>query len=254
MRNLFTIAHNTHGLRPYLLAAVAAGVLLLAIAVGCGAGGNPTPANTTGQKPDAAAVLHQSMAEILRLESAAFTLEHLKGTTTLFPGLEMSKVYGVADIPDRFSLTVEAESVFPRSFVEIKIVVIEDQAYMTNPGNGRWGEVPPESLPFTLSNLGRTLADIIEAVSTPTLAGSERLNGYDTNRVQGRIRSEDLAELVPGAGEGFDVGLDLWLEQSSGLLLQVRITGMVVPTDVPDTVRQLTLDDINVPVEISPPE
>jgi hypothetical protein len=37
-------------------------------------------------------------------------------------------------------------------------------------------------------------------------------------------------------------------------LLQVRITGKVLPTDIPDAVRLLTLDDINVPVSITAPE
>ena len=49
------------------------------------------------------------------------------------------------------------------------------------------------------------------------------------------------------------MNLDLWLEQSKSLLLQVLITGRVIPSDDADTVRVLTLDDINVPVEISPP-
>jgi hypothetical protein len=59
---------------------------------------------------------------------------------------------------------------------------------------------------------------------------------------------------VPGAGEGFDVKLDLWLEHPGGLLLQVLISGKVIPTDEADTLRRLTLDDINAPVVITPPE
>ena len=165
----------------------------------------------------------------------------------------MKKVSGVVDIPDRFQLKVEAESLFSPAFVEIKIVVIGDRAYMTDPGTGRWSEQPLESLPINLSNLGRTLANIIEAVEAPTLVVSEELKGYDTYRIRGRINSQDLSDLVPGAGQGLDVTLDLWLDRMSHLLLQVLITGMVVPTDDDDTVRVLTLDDINLPVEISPP-
>ena len=137
------------------------------------------------------------MAEVLRLESAAFTLEHLKGTTALIPGfLGMKKVSGVVDIPDRFRLKVQAESLAPRAFVEIKFVVIKDQAYMTDPGTGRWGEVSPESLPFNLSNLGRTLANIIEAMEVPSMAVSEDLRGYDTYHIRGLIQ-------VPGSGRTY---------------------------------------------------
>ena len=230
------------------------GVLLLTLTIGCGTVVTVTPAKSASLEIDSKVVLRQAVAEVLRLKSAAFTLEHLQGTTALIPGfLEMKKVSGVVDIPDRFRLKVQAETVAPRAFVEIKIVVIGDQAYMTDPGTGRWGEVSQESLPFNLSNLGQTLANIIEAVEVPSMVVSEELRGDDTYHIEGRIKSQALADLIPGASEGLYVKLDLWLEQSRSLLLQVLITGMVIPSDDAGTVRVLTLDDINVPVEISPP-
>ena len=233
---------------------IAPGVFILALAVGCGSGVTATPGKSGSLVIDSKVVLRQAVAELLRLESAAFSLEHLQGTTVLIPGfLEMNKVSGVVDIPDRFRLKVQAESLAPLSFVEIRIVVIEDQAYMTDPGTGRWRELSPEILPFNLANLDRTLANIIEAVEVPSTVVSEELRGYDTYHIRGRIKSQALAGLIPGAGEGLDVKLDLWLEQSRSLLLQVMITGMVMPSDDAGTVRVLTLEDINVPVEISPP-
>ena len=233
---------------------IASAVLLLALGIGCGAEATATPEQPASKTIDSKLVLRQAVAELLRLESAGFTLEHLQGTTALIPGfLEMKKVSGVVDIPDRFKLQVQAESLFPRAFVEIKIVVIKDQAYITDPGTGRWSEVSPDSLPFNLSNLGRTLADIIEAVEVPSMVVSEELRGDDTYHISGRIMSQALTSLIPGAGEGLDVKLDLWLEQSKSLLVQVLITGMVMPSDDVGTVRVLTLDDINLPVEISPP-
>ena len=210
---------------------------------------------STQEPLDAKEALRGAVNEMLELETASFVLEHLKGATVLIPGfLEMRKASGVVDIPDRFLVKVEAETVRPRSFVEINVVTILDQAYITDLISGEWREVDPDSLPFTLTNLGKTLADIIEAVDAPAFIASERLRGYDTYRIQGRIQSQDLLSLVPGAGEGFDVQLDLWLEQSGSLLLQVLITGKVVSTDQADTVRRLTLDDINVPVDITPPK
>ena len=85
------------------------------------------------------------------------------------------------------------------------------------------------------------------------MIGEERLNGVDTLRIEGEVASQDLAGLVPGAGQDFTVGLELWLDQSQGLLQQVLIVGRVMPTDDVDTVRRLTLDDINQPVEINSP-
>ena len=204
---------------------------------------------------DPLSVLRRSVSRTLALESAAFTLEHQKGATILFPGVAMRKVSGVVDIPDNFRLTVEAEAGLTSlsSFLEIKIAVVGDQAYMTDFITEEWRQVSPESLPFSFANLGQTLADIIEAVEAPALVGTERLRGYTAHRIKGRIYSDDLSSLVPGAGQGLEVGLELWLDQSEGLLLQVLITGAAMSTDAADTVRLLTLDDIDVPVNITLP-
>ena len=96
-------------------------VLALVLAVGCGPGAIPT----IDPRVDANDVLRQSVERVLALESAEFTLEHQEGTTELLPGIEMSKVYGVADIPDKFRFTVEAK--VSNTFVETGVVVIGDQ-------------------------------------------------------------------------------------------------------------------------------
>lgn len=228
-------------------------MLLISVAISLGCGSDPT--REPAQSFDTKGALREAVRELLALESAAFTLEHISGSTALIPGfLEMYKVSGVVDIPDRFELTVEAETIQPRSFVEISVVTIDDQAYMTDFMSGKWLQVDPQVLPFTFANFSQTLADIIEAVDVPDLVGAERLGDSETNHIRGRIMSENLGRLVPRAAEGLEVILDLWLEQSTNLLRQVLISGRVVGTDVPGTVRQLTLDDINIPVEISVPK
>ena len=124
---------------------------------------------------------------------------------------------------------------------------------MTDIFSGRWNQISAGSLPFNLSGLGKTLADIVEAVEMPRVLGEERLRGVDTLHIQGGVASEDLSELVPGSGDGFPVRLDLWLDRSQGLLQQVHIIGRVVPSDAPNTFRELTLEDINQPVNIEAP-
>ena len=238
--------------RPNLWLAIAA--MLLAQAVACGSLPSPTPTPTPKPTPDPQVTLRRAVSQVLEMESAAFTLEHQVGSTILFPGLEMSKASGVVDIPDKIRLRVEAQSTIPRSFVEINVVIIGDQAWMTDFITGQWRQVPPESLPVTFSDLGRTLADIIEAVRDPRLVGPQELDGRNTYRIEGRVQSEDLAALVPGAGEGFEVVLMLWLDQDDGSLRRVLISGQVVPSDIPGAVRLLTLEDINLPVDITVPE
>ena len=236
---------------PALLPLVVALLISAAIALGCSA----EPTRPPAQSFDAKGALREAVKELLKMESAAFTLEHLSGSTALIPGfLEMYKVSGIVEIPDRFELTVEAETIQPRTYVEVSVVTIDDRAYMTDFISGRWLQVEPEVLPFTFANFAQTLADIIEAVDSPTVVGAERIGDSETNHIRGQIMSEDLGRLVPRAAEGIAVKLDLWLEQSTNLLQRVLISGRVVSTDEPGTVRQLTLYDFNLPVEISAPD
>lgn len=229
-----------------------AALLLMVQTLACSSEALPTP--NSGPPQDLGEILRQSVSRLLALDSVAFTLEQEKGTTTLATGVEMRKAYGVVDIPDRFMLTVEAELVSPRIFLEIWVVVIEDQAYITDLLTGKWGRASLAAVPVNVSNLGQTLADITRAVEAPVLVGSERLRGRETHHIKGTIRSEDLSGLVPGAGQGFGVDLDIWLDQSEKLLLQAIIVGRVVPTDIPDARRLLTLDSFDATVDITAPE
>ena len=229
-----------------------AGALLVVHALGCSTEEFPTPAS--GQPQNPREILQLSVSRLLALDSVTFTLDQQKGTTRLFPGLEMSKASGLVNIPDKVSISVEAELAFPRSFVEIKIVTIGDQAYITDFLSGEWRQVSPDALPVSFGSLGETLADIIEAVEAPVLVGPERVGGRETHHIKGTIQSEALSGLVPGAGQGSSVDLDIWLDQSENQLVQAVIVGKVVPTDIPDARRLLTLDEFDVPVDITAPE
>ncbi len=235
------------------LLSLMAGLVLMGLIAACGSSDETSLQHGPGEEFDPRPVMRQTVEQLLSLESAAFTLEHLTGTTTLLPGLEMTKASGVVEVPDAFAVTVEAELASLRSFIEIGVVTIDDTAYMTDILTGGWRMVPPSSLPFTVANLGDTLAGVIEAVHAPELVAKDRLRGMETYLVRGDIKSQDLARLVPGAGTGFDVVLELWLDRSNGLLLQALITGKVVPADISNAVRRLTLDEVNVPVNITEP-
>jgi len=191
---------------------------------------------------------------MMALESLAFVLEHQAGSTELFRGVEMTRAVGVVDIPDNFSLTVEAQTAQPRAYLEFSAISVGGRAYMTDVFTGRWRQVNVESLPVNLGRLGETLADIVAVVESPQAVGTEFLAGHKTVVIKGRIKSQQLSGLVPGAAQGYSVGLDLWVEESQGLVVQVLITGQVMSADVPEAARLLTFDAFDAPVDIAPPE
>ena len=229
-------------------------VFLLLICLMAACGPDPGVRNLKGKSAiDADQVLLKAVEQLKRLESASFSLNHLKGTTTLIPGVLMTKISGDVLIPDRSSITVEAQIEFPKSYVEIDIVTIKENAFMTSIFGGAWSEVPMESLPFNLSGLGLTMAEIVGAIQTPKVLGEENLNGINTVSIGGKIDSKDLVKLVLGADGNFRVDLKLWINREDGLLQRALIVGQVVPTDDPDTVRDLILKNINRPVVIDAP-
>ena len=232
-----------------VLAAFALFLTISLGATGTGCASTPTPTPELNVNPEA--ILDQAIGQLNQLSYASFSLDQLQGTTELLPGLEMSRVYGVVANPDRFRFTVEAQ--VSGTYVETDMVVMADQAYMTNFFTGKWEEVSMELLPVNFANLGLTLSAILGSIQSPSLVGAKYLGERPVYLVQGRVDSGDLSTLVPNAAPGFDVMLELWLEQSSGLLVRGVITGQVISTDIADAVRVLSLDDIDVPVEITPP-
>ncbi len=229
-------------------------ILLFAAALACSETA-PTATPTATPKPvDPQEELQRTVESLAALQSVAFDLEHLVGSTNLLPGVLMTRAFGNAVVPGKFDITVEGELLFPRSYLEIGMINIGEQAYITNIANGQWEETAPASLPINLGDFGATLAGIVEEVQSPRLLGQENIDGVDFYHIGGSITSEVLKGLVPSAGTGFPVELQMWTERETGMLRRALITGQVVATDVAESERQLTLDRVNEPVTIEPPE
>ena len=97
-------------LRPKFLVAV---IMAAGLTAACGTDTATRPPNGASAI-DPGPAMRQAVGQLLALESAAFSLDHLEGSTVLVPGVLMTKVSGEVSIPDRFRVTVEAESKFPK--------------------------------------------------------------------------------------------------------------------------------------------
>ena len=227
---------------------------LLVVMLACSTDGPAATPTPTPKPVDPREELQRTVESLMALQSVAFDLEHLVGSTNLLPGVLMNRAYGRAVVPGKFDLTVEGELLFPRSYMEIGMISLGEEAYMTNLINGQWEEVTVSSLPIDLTDFGATLAGIVDEVQSPQLLGQENLDGVDVYHIGGDITSEVLKGLVPTAGTGFPVALEMWTERETGMLRRALITGQVVVTDVAEAERQLKLEDENEPVTIEPPE
>ena len=236
------------------LSAVCLLLVAAAVAVSCGSQDTPTaqpgvPTSTPRQ------LIQQSSRQMAALNTARFELVHKDdGSSQLFPGVELTRIEGEVDMPDRFAVSAEALSLFPRSFIRIDVAVSGDRAMMTDFLNReKWNPFPVESLPFDFANLGSTLSDIILSMDSLSQVGEESVDGVLSRRIRGTVDSATMAALIPAAGEGFVLTLDLWIGERESLLRRVRIEGQILPTDRPDLVRVLSIKDFDRPVEITLP-
>ena len=156
----------------------------------------PTATSEPTPTPSPLQVIRNSSARMIALDTASFTLEHEDGgSSELLPGLELFVARGEVDMPDRFKIKAETMSLFPRSFFEINIVVVGDQAFITDPVTERRIPAPIETLSFNFADLGRTLSDIILSMGNPTAAGTEKVDGVPSWRIEGTLPSESLRKL-----------------------------------------------------------
>lgn len=200
-------------------------------------------------------IIQQSSRQMAALNTARFELVHKDdGSSQLFPGVELTRIEGEVDMPDRFAVSAEALSFFPRSFIRIDVAVSGDQAMMTDFLNReKWNPFPVESLPFDFANLGSTLSAIILSMTGLGQVGAESIDGVPSRRIRGTVDSATMAALVPAAGEGFVLTLDLWIGERESLLRRVRIEGQILTTDRPGLVRILSIKDFDWPVQITLP-
>ena len=106
-------------------------LVLAAFAIGCV---NTVIPTITPEPPlNAQTILERAAIRLSDLRSTTFALEHPKGSTTLFPGVEIHRATGVVDIGGGdFRIVVEAQSQVPRVYIEFTMVNAGEEVWMTD--------------------------------------------------------------------------------------------------------------------------
>ena len=85
------------------------------------------------------------------------------------------------------------------------------------------------------------------------LTGREEMQGAQAIIIEGVVDSGDLLPLITSANPGHPIALTLWIDEAEALLRQIRLAGQIYDDDGPETTRLLTIENINVPVDIELP-
>ena len=227
-------------------------VLMLAflfLAAACGGESTPVPT----PMPQLSDVLASAGEKLAAMSTAKFKMVDETESGAKFFRTTFKSMEADVKAPDSFRMVVEV--VAPGfGFVEIEMVAVGDQAFMKFSKDAPWTPLPLEQVPFNFAGLGMTLRDLLATIEDGTITGRESLRGAQAIRVEGTLGSEELSNLITSVEPGFSVALTLWIDEAEHALRQIRIAGQIYADDAPETVRVLTIEDIDVPVDIQLPE
>ena len=212
----------------------------------------PIPTPTPTPPPDPRAILVRSADQLRSERYLEFVLEHPTGSTPLATGLNLARAEGVASLPDRFRLELEMEA--SGTVLKLDVIVVGEQAYMTNLFSRAWESVPKEQIPFRFDFVTESMTGLLAEMDAPILLEREELEGIPAHVIRGSGPTGSLAKLIPPVLLNADIPVELWIDRADGRLRQVRLTGPLVADDLPDTVRLVRLKALDRAPEIEAPE
>ena len=169
---------------------------------------SPTPTPTPTPLPDPFAILVRAADQLTSDPYLEFVLEHPVGSTPLATGLNLAGAEGVANLPDRFRLALDMEA--SGTVLKLDVVVVGDQAYMTNLFSGAWEPVLKEQIPFRFDFVTESVASLLAGMDDLTLLGDGELEGEPTYFIRGVGPTGALAQLIPGALPDSTIRVELW--------------------------------------------
>lgn len=212
----------------------------------------PTPTPTPTPLPDPRAILTRASNMLAAEQYLGFALVHPVGSTPLATGLLLAGAEGTASLPDRFQLALDMEA--SGTVFKLQVIVVEEQAYMTNLFSGEWEPVAKEQIPFRFDFVTESVTALLAGMEDAIYVGEAELEGVAVYHIRGTGPTRALARLIPGALPDDLIPVELWVDKTEGRLRRAQLTGPLVTGDLPDTVRVVHLRSLDAPPDIEEPE
>lgn len=228
--------------------AVAPWALMLVLALGglsaaaCGRG-------KSGSGVDAADLLRRAADRTEQAQRFHFLIEHQNGASVIVNNVQMERAEG--DIEGATRMRADIKGKAGPINVQIGIVIIDGNGWMTNPLIGRWERQTLSIDAFFDPQRG--VPALLRQVTAAQTPHREQLNGTDVYRVETRVDSGALTLLSPGATAGRSLPAVAWIGVDDPRVYRLEVTGAVAPGEHADLVRRLTLSRFDEPVDIQPP-
>ena len=187
------------------------------------------------------------------MSTAKFSMVDETESGAPFFGATLKRMEAVVKAPD--SLRMKVDVVAPGfGFVKVEIVQVGDQAFIKLTEEAPWLQLPQDQVPFDFAGIAQLFGSLPGEVEDLTVTGQETVQGAPATVLEGVVQSEALSDLITTAEPGHPVNLTLWIDPEQEVLRQVRLEGQILTLDDPGTSRLITIEDINVPVDIELPD
>lgn len=213
-------------------------------------GPTATPTAEPIENQDPAVIIEQAVARWNDTETAHFVLE-IDGATYLDDDEQIELAGAEGDLSRPQSVEALASISISLVTLDVSLIFIGDEAYMTDFLTGSWGPAPGDFSYNPALLLSRTdgLGPVLESLENPEVIGRERAAGTDTVHMRGTVEQEQIDDMTAGAIQGDEIGVDIWFDADT---LDVVKIDLAEPDD--GTTWMITLSDHDDPVTIEAPD
>lgn len=211
----------------------------------------------------AVAILERAAQAMADLDTFAFEMQTVRGTSTILSGFELESVTGVVRRPT--DLQAEVAVSIPLGKLQIGAISLDGVFYIQDPlSDGAWMEIGQMGEVQTLINPDVLILNAVRLVQDAKVTGSGKVDGRDATIVEGTVDFSGLLDTIIAAGgedgaamesllAGETVQVSFWIDEDDRIV-EVEMVGPIFASESDDVVRVVSLFDFNEPVEIQAPE
>jgi hypothetical protein len=199
---------------------------------------------------DAANILASSVVAVQHVSSFHFELTHENGTTPMPLNLQLVSAEGDVVVPDRLEAEVKAKA--SAINVNIQVIGIGEQTWVTNPFTRRWQSLPGATLK-DVADPSTLVVVLVQQLQDVEFTGNTDADGDHAFWLKGTLDSSAFEGTIPNATAGYPVSVDLWINSEDYLPRKARLTGRLSDAEPEDIVREIDFSRFNAGVEITAP-
>lgn len=200
--------------------------------------------------PSAAALMARAATAFDQVTSFHFTLtaQHLGASDPL----PVTQATGEVQRPDKLSATALVASPFGQ--VQVKLIIIGQQEWITNPLTGLFQPTTGYASLLAIFNAQQGVGAALTQMRQPSTPQTSSSATGDCWKITGALPTSAVAGVVNGAAaSNASVPTTVCVGATDNELYSVTLAGPVSLTDTAQTVRVFTLSKFNQPVTIAAP-